>query len=1169
MGWYENTCKSREQVVLGLNNDIVVLVETHLPGDRKISIDSYESFMHNRKERNIRLNRNFGGIAILVKKHILNSYKFIEIDKQIDGIFIAKLINIASGYCIIIIACYLPPERSVWGRNASGFFEHILNYVYLVAECDALFLMGDINARIGSKQDFIQEVDQVKNRIVLDKTVNKHGEVFHEFLLDAKMCLVNSRVTPDFDNYTCVSSKGRSVVDYIAVPMNNIENCIKCEVKTARSMIDEFCDISDADLNVRGMVPDHSVLLLEFKIDVNVNNTNTTNNMNNVSEASNVNDHIPDNYFTRYNVRGANVDFFSSEESKLELLRLIENIEQCRSVQDDIDAAYKHLIDTYHNEMNKWFRAKNVHPSSKKRLHRSTKPFWNDQLQNLWNVLCESEKAFLASSGAQRRVLHAKFKSDQRLFDRTYRKTERSFKLEQLIEIDESCTSDHKKFWELLQKLGPKRQSQIPIEIVDNEGKISNNINDVLNKWRSDYETLFTFEPQEGEFDTNFYTNIINSLADLEQTCRELNGLNHEISESEIASVIKDAKLSKSVGLDNLPNEILKNEATIQVLTVLFRKIFANSVIPTIWKYGILKPIPKSSMTDPCIPLQYRGICLLSTVYKLFSNVLNKRIVSTAEEHDLFSDEQNGFRKHRSCIDHIFTLTSIIRNRKNKRLPTFAAFIDFEKAFDRVDRQLLFHKLMQMGVSGKILDCIRNIYHDCKCGVDLNGNITDWFSCNYGVRQGDVLSPTLFGLYINDLVKALKDGASGITIDDFVIVCLLYADDLVLLSENEEDLQTMLNILNDWCRKWRMRINVNKSKILHFRIPSQTRTTYDFKIGNISLEIVNRYKYLGLVLDEHLDFNTTSSILSESAGRALGSICSKFKSNKGFGYNTYSKLFECGVAPILDYCSGVWGFGKHEKADTIQNRAIRFYLGVHRFAPNLAINADMGWLYSRTRRKVEMVRFWNRMHIMDDTRLTKKVFLWDKSICKRNWNSEIKQIFSETQSLDSFVNQTSLDVRYVKRVLHENVCNDWLDEVQKVPKLRTYVKFKREYCPEPYLKSVLNRQHRSALAQIRCGILPLSIETGRYLNIPEEYRLCLLCDQNVTESETHFIFHCSKYASLREQYFEEIAHVHPNFLALSDDDKFVILMSESSVKKTANFVCQCFELRRKSMYITT
>ena len=124
--------------------------------------------------------------------------------------------------------------------------------------------------------------------------------------------------------------------------------------------------------------------------------------------------------------------------------------------------------------------------------------------------------------------------------------------------------------------------------------------------------------------------------------------------------------------------------------------------------------------------------------------------------------EQNGFRKGRACIDHIYALTSIIRNRKAKRKPTFACFVDFAKEFDCVDRKLLYCKLRHMGFNGNILKCIKAIYRQSKCVVSVNGHLTNCFPSNYGVRQGDTLSPTLFGLFINDLVSDICDNTIGI-----------------------------------------------------------------------------------------------------------------------------------------------------------------------------------------------------------------------------------------------------------------------------------------------------------------------------------------------------------------------------------------------------------------------
>ncbi len=166
--------------------------------------------------------------------------------------------------------------------------------------------------------------------------------------------------------------------------------------------------------------------------------------------------------------------------------------------------------------------------------------------------------------------------------------------------------------------------------------------------------------------------------------------------------------------------------------------------------------------------------------------------------------------KKRSCKDHVFVLSSMIRQRKAKRLPTYIAFIDMEKVFDCVDRNLLLCKLLSLGVDGKMYNCLKSIYSNCKAGVNVNGYITDLFSNVFRVRQGDALSPTLFGLYIKDLVQELKEGSEGIQTEFFIIQCLLYADDIALTSSSEQDLQNMLNILHNWCNKWRMKLNINK-----------------------------------------------------------------------------------------------------------------------------------------------------------------------------------------------------------------------------------------------------------------------------------------------------------------------------------------------------------------------
>ncbi len=134
-----------------------------------------------------------------------------------------------------------------------------------------------------------------------------------------------------------------------------------------------------------------------------------------------------------------------------------------------------------------------------------------------------------------------------------------------------------------------------------------------------------------------------------------------------------------------------------------------------------------------------------------------------------------------------------------------------------------------------------------------------------------ILSPTLFGLYINDLAEALNASGKGIKLNEHLIIgLLLYADDLAIMAESEEDLQTLLNILEKWCKQWHMRVNIKKTKIILFRTKTQPRTDFNFMFNNEIVECVDKYKYLGIILDQYLDFNITATVLASSASKALG-----------------------------------------------------------------------------------------------------------------------------------------------------------------------------------------------------------------------------------------------------------------------------------------------------------
>ena len=314
-----------------------------------------------------------------------------------------------------------------------------------------------------------------------------------------------------------------------------------------------------------------------------------------------------------------------------------------------------------------------------------------------------------------------------------------------------------------------------------------------------------------------------------------------------------------------------------------------------------------------------------------------------------------------------------------------------------------------------------------------------------------------------------------------------------------------------------------------------------------------------------MDFKESASILADAAGRALGKICNTFTKNKNLGYKTFTTLFNSCVTPILDYSSGVWGYKEFSCSESIQNRAMRFFLGVNRFTPTHAVIGDMGWDSDINRRKLNMLRLWNRLIQLDESRLSKKVFLWDYSICRNNWTADVRKIFYEIGNQECFHNLSTTNLDEAKNNLFERLKNTWSESILLKPKLRTYILFKHEFCIEKYVTVNLSLSDRSYLAQFRAGNLPLHIETGRYVNTPVEERFCFCCDLGKIEDEFHFMFDCPLYNNIRNDVFSKIAVDRPDFFNLGNVDKLKILMNLFP-RQLAKFIKASFQIRCQFLF---
>ena len=174
------------------------------------------------------------------------------------------------------------------------------------------------------------------------------------------------------------------------------------------------------------------------------------------------------------------------------------------------------------------------------------------------------------------------------------------------------------------------------------------------------------------------------------------------------------------------------------------------------------------------------------------------------------------------------------------------------------------------------------------CSVKINDQFSEWFDVSSGVKQGCVLSPTLFSLFINDLVDSVRSAGKGVKIADTL---LMYADDVVVIGETENDLQVMLNSIDNWCKTWGIGINVKKTKVLHFRLKRASLSSFKFNLEIQPIEYAHEYKYLGFLFNEFLDLVNSTQRVFESGNQALGALIAKTNASGGLPFSVFTQLY--------------------------------------------------------------------------------------------------------------------------------------------------------------------------------------------------------------------------------------------------------------------------------------
>lgn len=520
-------------------------------------------------------------------------------------------------------------------------------------------------------------------------------------------------------------------------------------------------------------------------------------------------------------------------------------------------------------------------------------PGWNRNVKHLHNLAREHYLKWLVM-GRRRNTLEFHLMNESRkVFKKALNDCKRN-------EFDEICISIEEKFknkqmsqfWrEVKQKKYNLKKSNIidgrndTISILNIFTEKFLNMNSDINSHNEEHEFIIKLK-EKWVTNRKFHVNV--SANTIRKLCKSLNtGMGHDNIHSDFIVRVSDKFLNNIACLMNCS--------------------FGHCIIPDDVLKGDINPTIKDLKGNTTESSNYRPVMQSSCILKLFE----LHMLSILEEKIFFNFRQYGFRKGCSTADACYVLKETVHSYIGSKGKAFVAFIDLSKAFDKVDHFVLGEQLLQRDIPPDITLILMHYFCNQSARICWNGGRGSYMKIEQGVRQGGILSPFLFKLYIDNVIQRLSEQSVGCQLGFLRINVIAYADDIVILADTQEHLEYLYNILEDDINKLKLSMNKTKSKCIIFRKTIGNNPVREIRLKEDNFEVVTKYKYLGHFVHECLTDDDDVKFRLNNFHSKFNSI---FRNFNKVSIETFLFLFNAYCLPDYGLC--LWN------ANAIFNRQI-------------------------------------------------------------------------------------------------------------------------------------------------------------------------------------------------------------------------------------------------------